>query len=134
MSMWVQVEDPNPAAGVDRELLPDGTVWERVADDALLGGQVVDSAFIRDRKPDLLGTVSKEVDRLGELADLRVRVVLQWDGELGRLLALLDSFKGELATRGQWHGISFDGCTGDPARAAARPASGSPRRDEGEAE
>ena len=132
MSMWVQVEDPNPAAGVDRELLPDGTVWERVADDALLGGQVVDSAFIRDRKPDLLGAVSKEVDRLGELADLRVRVALQWDGELGRLLALLDSFKGELATRGQWHGISFDGCTGDPASAASRPASGSPCHCEGE--
>lgn len=111
MSMWVQVEDPNPAAGVDRELLSDGTVWERVADDALLGGQVVDSAFIRDRKPDLLGAVSKEVDRLGELADLRVRVVLQWDGELGRLLALLDSFKGELTACGHGHGISFDGCT-----------------------
>lgn len=73
MSKWIQVGDPNPAAGVDRVLLSDGTVWEKVSDDALLGGRVVDSALI------------------------------------------------------------FDDCTGDSACAAGRPASGSPRRDEGAA-
>lgn len=48
MSKWIQVGDPNQAAGVDRVLLSDGTVWEKVSDDALLGGRVVDSALIFD--------------------------------------------------------------------------------------
>ena len=122
------VDDPNPAPGVDRHMDEDGRVWEEVGSQ----GQVVDAAAVGQGKADLLGAVSEKVDRLGELADLRVRVVLQWDGELGRLLALLNSFKGELATRGQWHDISFDGCTGDPASAASRPASGSPCHCEGE--
>ena len=122
------VDDPNPAPGVDRHMDEDGRVWEEVGSQ----GQVVDAAAVGQGKADLLGAVSEKVDRLGELANLRVRVVLQWDGELGRLLALLNSFKGELATRGQWHDISFYGCTGDPASAASRPASGSPCHCEGE--
>jgi len=90
-TLYIRPSNPLPS-GIDWGLVA-STLGVVIGPPDLPQREVVDTALVAEREPDLLGTVRQEVDGLGERTDVRVGMVFELDGASGGRLAVADSVK-----------------------------------------